>query len=106
MEQLLIGALIKYGGQVGQNTMYILMMGWCIMKISALIKKTNAISDALKKKVEEKDFVEKVFELKQNIGKMEKDNKVDHEKLFASSTEQLRILSFLEGRLSNGKKID
>jgi len=106
MESILIGALVKYGLTAGQNTFYIMTMGWCIMKIGSLLKNQKAMSMALAKKVEKEAFDEKIAEVKKNIEKMEADNKLDHEKLFTSSTEQLRILSFLEGRLSNGKKVD
>jgi esterase/lipase len=81
----------------GSLTGVLVSLTWCRLKIRTQCKTITAMSEAMKKKVEEKEFEE----LKRNLEKMEEKNSKDHESLFKSSTEQLRILSFLEGKASN-----
>ena len=70
----------------------------------AIDKDIAKLQDSLKEKVDEKDFIEKISEIKTNIEKFDENNRDEHQALFKSSTEQLRILSFLEGRFSNNLK--
>ena len=82
MEAVMLSALFKYGTQAGQNIAYLLIMGWCVMKIKNQCKSLNSMSEAMKEKVEKERFDEKYIELKTEMKEMKSDNKEDHDRLF------------------------
>jgi len=102
VEKLLLNFLMSVGssGIIGFLLVLILVytgvLIYCVIKIRTQCKSITAMSVAMKKKVEEKEL----DEIKKNIEKMEIKNSADHNILFKASTEQLRILSFLEGKAS------
>jgi hypothetical protein len=111
-ESWIVGILTKVGTGSLLGFLFVVCLiytgtvGWCVMRILNLCASRRKMSEALTKKVERNDFDEKIADVKSDIEKLETSNKTDHDKLCASSTEQLRILSFIEGRLSSGKGIE
>ena len=59
--------LLKYAGAIGQNGLYIVFMGWCIMSIRALTKSVVAMSEAMKNKTEEKMCEQKHSDLDRHM---------------------------------------
>jgi uncharacterized membrane protein len=102
IEKLLYNFLMSVGGSSIIGFLFIIILIYtgvliyCVIKIKSQCKSITAMSAAMKNKVEEKEL----NEIKLNIEKMEKKNTKDHDILFKASTEQLRILSFLEGKAS------
>ena len=66
--------LLKYAGTIGQNGMYIVFMGWCIMSIRALTKSVVAMSDAMKSKTDEKMCNQKHNDLEKHIDDLKRGN--------------------------------
>ena len=59
--------LFKYAGAIGQNGLYIVFMGWCIMSIRALTKSVIAMSEAMKTKTDEKMCDQKHGDLERHM---------------------------------------
>ena len=74
MEQVLISFLMKYGAQAGQNSIYIIIMGYCVMKVFSLSKDKSTMSEALKTKTDKEMCKQKHSDLDKHMDDLKKGN--------------------------------
>jgi hypothetical protein len=73
--------LIKYAATIGQNGLFIIIMGWCIMNIRSLAKAVEAMSEALSSKASKEMCDQKHSDLDKHMIDLKDGNKDISKKL-------------------------